>query len=53
MAAVLFPMYVERGCGLDVHQQSVVASIKGKDIEEQTKTFGTFTEDLYTLVAWL
>lgn len=53
MAAVSFPVYVERGCGLDVHQQTVVASIKGKDLEEQTKTFGTFTEELYQLVGWL
>lgn len=53
MAAVIFPVYVDRGCGLDVHQQTVVASIAGKDIEPQTKTFGTFTEDLYQLVGWL
>lgn len=53
MAAVIFPVYVERGCGLDVHQQSVVASIIGKGIEVETKTFGTFTEDLYQLVGWL
>lgn len=53
MAAVIFPVYVERGCGLDVHQQTVIASIAGKGIEAQTKTFGTFTEDLYHLVGWL
>jgi transposase len=53
MAAVTFPIYVERGCGLDVHQKTVVASIIGKDIEEQTKTFGTFSDDLYQLVGWL
>lgn len=53
MAAVTFPVYVERGCGLDVHQKTVVASIIGKDIEEQTKTFGTFSDDLYQLVGWL
>jgi transposase len=53
MAAVVFPIYVERGCGLDVHQQTVVASISGKGIEGQTKTFGTFTDDLYQLVGWL
>jgi transposase len=53
MAVVIFPVYVERGCGLDVHQQTVVASITGKDIEEQTKTFGTFTEDLHQMVGWL
>ncbi len=53
MAVVIFPVYVERGCGLDVHQQTVVASIAGKGIEAQTMTFGTFTEDLYQLTGWL
>ena len=53
MTVVTFPVYIERGCGLDVHQQTVVASIAGKDIESETKTFGTFTEDLYALTSWL
>lgn len=53
MAVVIFPVYVERGCGLDVHQQTVVASITGKDITPETKTFGTFTEDLHALAGWL
>ncbi|GAB3418023.1 hypothetical protein [Niabella aquatica] len=38
MATVLFPVYVERGCSPDVHQQTVVASIAGKDIIPETKT---------------
>ena len=53
MTVVTFPVYIERGCGLDIHQQTVVASIAGKDIESETKTFGTFTEDLYALTSWL
>jgi transposase len=53
MTAVEFPFVVERGCGLDVHKDTAVASVKGKDIEEQTKTFGTFTENLHDLVKWL
>jgi hypothetical protein len=53
MAVVSFPVYVSRGCGLDVHQQTVVASIAGKDIEAQTKTFGTFTDELHQMVVWL
>ena len=48
-----YPRIIERGCGLDVHQSTVVASIKGKDIMERTKTFGTFTEELETLVCYL
>lgn len=48
-----FPLVISRGCGLDVHQGSLVASIKGIDIIDQTQTFGSFTEDIYQLVGWL
>jgi transposase len=50
---VEFPQLIERGCGLDVHQQTVVATIKGSGITEETRTFGTFTCDLQLLKAWL
>lgn len=50
---VEFPQIVERGCGLDVHKESVVATIKGTGISEQTRTFGTFTCDLLALCQWL
>ena len=53
MTAELFPYYVERGCGIDIHRDTAVATIKGKDIKTETKTFPTFTEDLYQLVGWL
>ncbi len=53
MTAGEFPLLLERCCGLDVHQKTAVATIKGKDIVTQTKTFGTFTSDLYELVGWL
>lgn len=53
MAVSELPIILNRGCGLDVHKDTVVASIKGKDIEPQTRTFLTFTEDLYELVCWL
>lgn len=50
---VEFPQLIERGCGLDVHQQTVVATIKGSGISEETRTFGTFTCDLEILKNWL
>lgn len=53
MTAELFPYYVERGCGIDIHRDTAVATIKGKDIATETKTFLTFTENLYELVGWL
>ncbi|OMP74491.1 IS110 family transposase, partial [[Flexibacter] sp. ATCC 35208] len=40
-------------CGLDVHQENVVATIRGNGLEEQTRTFSTFTSSLRDLVAWL
>lgn len=48
-----FPRIIERGCGLDVHKDTVVASIKGKDIVERTETFGAFTEELEQLIGFL
>jgi transposase len=53
MSVIEFPQIIERGCGLDVHQQSVVATISGVDIENETLTFGTFTADLEQLTCWL
>lgn len=53
MAASELPIILSCGCGLDVHKDTVVASIKGRDIEAETKTFSTFTDDLYKLVGWL
>lgn len=53
MAVSELPIILNRGCGLDVHKDNVVASIKGKDIKSETRTFLTFTEDLNELVSWL
>jgi transposase len=48
---------VERGCGLDVHQASVVACLMvgppGKRPHKELRRFGTFTRDLIELRAWL
>ena len=48
---------VERGCGLDVHQATVVACLligltSGK-VQKQMRTFGTTTRELLALRAWL
>jgi len=48
---------VERCCGLDVHKDTVVASVrtpgKGGQRAQQTRTFGTMTTDLLALRDWL
>jgi transposase len=48
---------VERGCGLDVHQATVVACLlivlnNGK-VQKQVRTFGTTTRELLNLRQWL
>jgi len=47
---------LERACGLDVHQKTVVACImtgSGKNVNKEIKTFGTFTDDLRELGRWI
>src|SRR5437899_3824385 len=48
---------VERGCGLDVHQATVVACLlivrKDGQVQKQVRTFGTTTRELMGLREWL
>src|SRR6185436_6065775 len=48
-----FEIIIERGCGLDVHQSSIVATIRGKGLKEQTRTFDAYTNSLLELKDWL
>jgi transposase len=44
---------IDRGCGLDVHRDTVVATVMGKGIKTETRTFGTTTSSLNELGVWL
>jgi transposase len=48
---------IERGCGLDVHQATVVACLlivlKNGKVQKQIRTFGTTTRELVSLREWL
>jgi len=48
---------VERGCGLDVHQATVVACLltvrRDRKVQKQMRTFGTTTRELVGLREWL
>jgi transposase len=44
---------VEKGCGLDVHKETVVACIMGTGIKKEVKTYTTMTNDLLRLKGWL
>jgi len=48
-----FEQVVERGCGMDVHKETIVATIQGKGIKTQTKSYKTFTSSLIKLKEWL
>ena len=48
-----FPLVIKRGCGLDVHKQKIVATIRGENIQQETLTFQSYTTDLEKLVEWL
>jgi transposase len=48
---------IERGCGLDVHQATVVAclliALQNGKVQKQVRAFGTTTRELLALRAWL
>ncbi len=48
-----FEQVVERGSAMDVHKDIIVATIQGKGIKTQTKSFKTFTSSLIKLREWL
>jgi transposase len=50
---VEFEQVVERGCGMDVHKETVVVTIRGKGIKTVTKSYSTFTRSLKKLKEWL
>jgi transposase len=48
-----FEQVVARGCGMDVHKETVVATVAGVGIRQETRTFSTFTNSLKELGKWL
>jgi len=51
--SVIFPQLVERGCGLDVHKSTVVATVNGQGLTKETREFSTFTSSLIEMRTWL
>jgi len=48
-----FEQVVVKGCGLDVHKETVVATVSGIGIKMETRTFSTFTRSLKELKEWI
>lgn len=46
---VAFEQVISRGCGIDVHKKTVVATINGESLKRSTREFGTFTSSLTEL----
>ncbi len=44
---------IDKGCGLDVHKETVVGCVMGSGIKKEIRTFSTMTEDLFRLKSWL
>ena len=48
-----FEQVIEKGCGIDVHKETAVATVRGKGIKTETRTFSTFTSSLKEMKEWL
>jgi len=47
-----FEQVVAKGCGLDVHKETVTATVSGTEIKKETRTFSTFTRSLKEMKEW-
>lgn len=52
MKTMQFEQLISVGCGIDVHQGVIVATIRKSDRDYETKSFGAFTSSLIELRDW-
>ena len=50
---VEFEQVVSRGCGIDIHKKTAVATIDGEDLKRDTKEYFTYTRSLTEMREWL
>ncbi|MFV1977461.1 MAG: IS110 family transposase [Candidatus Scalindua sp.] len=50
---IVFEQIIERGCGIDVHKDVIVSTIRGTGIKESTRTYSGFTESIESMRDWL
>ncbi len=48
-----FDQVIEKGCGIDIHKSILVATVMGKGIKLETRSFDAFTESIENLRDWL
>jgi transposase len=44
---------IDKGCGLDIHKETVVACVMGSGIKKEIRTFSAMTGDLRQMKGWL
>ena len=49
---VKFDQIIKCGCGIDIHQKKVMATIRRSDVDFETKEFNTYTRSLKLLREW-
>jgi len=52
MEKIIFDQVVQVGCGIDVHKEIIVATIRRSEKDFETKEFGSFTSSLTELREW-
>lgn len=52
MEAITFTQMVSVGCGIDVHKDLIVATIRSSNTEYETREFNSFTNSLQSLRDW-
>lgn len=50
---ITFEQLIERGCGIDVHKNVLVATIRGTGIKEETRSYSGYTESIEEMRDWL
>lgn len=48
-----FNQILKKGCGIDVHKETVVVTVSGEGIRQETRTFSTFTNSLKEMGQWI
>jgi len=48
-----FDQVIDKGCGIDIHKKVLVATVQGKGIKKETRSYDTFTESLESCKIWL
>lgn len=53
METINFAQVVHRGCGIDIHRDTAVATISDEGITTETRSYKTFSSSLTELKEWL